>query len=130
MEAFKPEFAGKMNFYLSAVDEQLRDADDKPTMGLLLCKKNNRLVVEYALRDVKKPIGVAEWSTRLVESLPKKLQSSLPTVHQIESELSRSLRPAKKSRSNSLSRNLSERKRNNARPRQRSLQRHQQRYDT
>lgn len=94
MEAFKPEFAGKMNFYLSAVDDQLRHRDDQPSIGLLLCKERNRLIVEYALRDVKKPIGVAEWRTRLVESLPKKLQSSLPTVKQIEAELSVELPPA------------------------------------
>src|SRR6266404_6693399 len=94
MEAFKPEFAGKMNFYLSAVDDQLRHNDDQPSIGLLLCKQRDRLIVEYALRDVKKPIGVAEWRTRLVESLPKKLQSSLPTVAQIEAELTGELRAA------------------------------------
>ena len=95
MEAFKPEFAGKMNFYLSAVDGQLRHNDDQPSIGLLLCKERDRLIVEYALRDVKKPIGVAEWRTRLVESLPKKLQSSLPTVKQIEAELSVELQPVR-----------------------------------
>ncbi|MEW6302263.1 MAG: PDDEXK nuclease domain-containing protein [Verrucomicrobiota bacterium] len=95
MEGFKPEFAGKMNFYLSAVDDQLRHPDDQPTIGLLLCKERDRLVVEYALRDVKKPIGVAEWKTRLVESLPKKLQSSLPTIQQIEAELAGDLRAIK-----------------------------------
>jgi predicted nuclease of restriction endonuclease-like (RecB) superfamily len=93
MEAFKPEFAGKMNFYLSAVDDQLRHKDDQPSIGLLLCKERDRLIVEYALRDVKKPIGVAEWRTRLVESLPKRLQSSLPTVKQIEAELAVELQP-------------------------------------
>lgn len=87
MESFQPEFAGKMNFYLSAVDAQLRHADDQPSLGLLLCQEKNRLTVEYALRDLKKPIGVAEWRTRLVEALPKKLQGSLPTVFQIEREL-------------------------------------------
>jgi predicted nuclease of restriction endonuclease-like (RecB) superfamily len=87
MEAFKPEFAGKMNFYLSAVDAHLRHPDDQPSIGLLLCRGKNRLTVEYALRDLKKPIGVAEWRTRLVESLPKKLQGSLPTVAEIEAEL-------------------------------------------
>ena len=95
MEGFKPEFAGKMNFYLSAVDDHLRHNDDQPSIGLLLCKERDRLIVEYALRDVKKPIGVAEWRTRLVESLPKKLQSSLPTVKQIEAELSVELEPVK-----------------------------------
>lgn len=80
MEAFKPEFAGKMNFYLTAVDEQMRHPDDQPTIGLLLCKEKNRLTVEYALREMKKPIGVAEWKTRLVESLPRKLRGALPSV--------------------------------------------------
>jgi hypothetical protein len=84
---FKPEYSGKMNFYLSAVDDQMRHLDDHPTIGLLLCKEKDRLTVEYALRDVKKPIGVAEWRTRLVESLPKRLQGKLPTIEQIEREL-------------------------------------------
>ena len=87
MEAFKPEFAGKMNFYLTAVDEQMRHANDHPTFGLLLCKEKNRLTVEYALRDMMKPIGVAEWKTRLVESLPKKLRGALPSVEDLEKEL-------------------------------------------
>jgi predicted nuclease of restriction endonuclease-like (RecB) superfamily len=87
MEAFKPEFAGKMNFYLTAVDEQMRHAEDRPTIGLLLCKEKNRLTVEYALRDVKKPIGVAEWKTRLVESLPKQLRGALPSVEDLEKGL-------------------------------------------
>ncbi len=89
MKAFEPEFAGKMNFYLSAVDDQLRHADDKPSIGLLLCKERDNLTVEYALRDLKKPIGVAQWQTKLVESLPKNLKGSLPTVEEIESELSK-----------------------------------------
>jgi predicted nuclease of restriction endonuclease-like (RecB) superfamily len=87
MEAFKPEFAGKMNFYLTAVDEQMRHANDQPTIGLLLCKEKNRLTVEYALRDMKKPIGVAEWKTRLVESLPKQLRGALPSVEDLEKGL-------------------------------------------
>lgn len=88
MKPFEPEFAGKMNFYLSAVDDQLRHADDAPTIGLLLCKDaQNKLKVEYALRDVKKPIGVAQWRTRLVESLPKNLRGSLPTIAELEREL-------------------------------------------
>jgi predicted nuclease of restriction endonuclease-like (RecB) superfamily len=87
MKAFEPEFAGKMNFYLSAVDDQLRHADDRPSIGLLLCKEHDHLTVEYALRDLKKPIGVAQWQTKLVESLPKNLKGSLPTVAEIEAEL-------------------------------------------
>lgn len=88
MEAFEPEHAGKMNFYLTAVDEQMRHPDDKPSIGLLLCKDNDKLVVEYALRDVAKPIGVAEWRTRLVATLPKNLRGALPSVKDIERELS------------------------------------------
>jgi predicted nuclease of restriction endonuclease-like (RecB) superfamily len=95
MGAFKPEFAGKMNFYLSAVDEQLKQSGDQPSIGLLLCREKNRIVVEYALRDIKKPIGVAEWRTRLVESLPKKLQPSLPSIAQLEAELACDVRPVK-----------------------------------
>ncbi len=91
MESFKPEFAGKMNFYLTAVDEQMRHADDQPTIGLLLCKEKNRLTVEYALRDVKKPIGVAEWKTRLVESLPRQLRGALPSVEDLERGLAENI---------------------------------------
>lgn len=84
MEGFKPEFAGKMNFYLTAVDELMRHASDQPTIGLLLCREKNRLTVDYALRDMKKPIGVAEWRTRLVESLPRQLRGALPSVDDLE----------------------------------------------
>ncbi len=69
------------------MDDRLRHRDDQPSIGLLLCRGKSRLTVEYALRDVKKPIGVAEWRTRLVASLPKNLRSSLPTVAEIEAEL-------------------------------------------
>ncbi len=74
----------------SAVDDQLRHADDRPSIGLLLCKERDHLTVEYALRDLKKPIGVAQWQTKLVESLPKNLKGSLPTVGEIEAELDNS----------------------------------------
>lgn len=84
---FSPAFVGQMNLYLSAVDDLLRHADDKPTIGLLLCKSKDRLVVEYALRGLDKPMGVAEWETRLVESLPDELKGSLPSVEEIEREL-------------------------------------------
>jgi len=86
---FDPAFVGQMNLYLSAVDDLLRHPDDKPTIGLLLCKSKDRLVVEYALSGFQKPIGVAEWETRLVESLPPELKGSLPTVEEIEAELMR-----------------------------------------
>ena len=84
---FKPEYTGKLNFYLSAVDDQLRHSDDQPTIGILLCKGREDLLVEYALRDMTKPIGVANWETRLVESLPAELAGRLPTVEQLEAEL-------------------------------------------
>lgn len=86
---FDPGFVGTLNLYLSAVDDLLCHPDDKPTIGLLLCKSKNRLVVEYALRGFQKPIGVAGWETRLVESLPSELKGSLPTVEEIEAELMR-----------------------------------------
>jgi len=82
---FQPEFAGKMNFYLSAVNNLLRHTDDQPSIGLILCKTRNRVIAEYALEDYSKPIGISEY--RLAESLPDKLQGSLPTVEELESEL-------------------------------------------
>jgi len=84
---FKPEYAGKLNFYLSAIDDQLKKDNDNPSIGILLCKSKNKLKVEYALRDMRKPIGVAEYTTKIVEKLPKNLQSSLPTIEEIEIEL-------------------------------------------
>jgi len=87
IEEFRPEFAGKTNFYLSAVDDLLRHVDDTPSIGLILCKEKNRIVVEYALRDTGKPVGVAQY--RLTESLPKRLQSELPTSHDLAGELPR-----------------------------------------
>lgn len=83
--AFKPEFAGKLNFYLSAVDDLLRHADDAPTIGLLLCRGKNKVVAEYALRDMSKPIGVSEY--QLTEALPENLRGKLPTVEELEAEL-------------------------------------------
>lgn len=85
--AFVPEYAGKLNFYLSAVDDLLRHPTDAPTIGILLCKAKNNVIVEYALRDMAKPISVAGWETQLVESLPKELEGRLPTVEQLEAEL-------------------------------------------
>lgn len=84
---FQPEYAGKLNFYLSAVDDLLRHSDDKPSIGLLLCRTKNRTTVEYALRDVQKPIGVAAWQAQLVAALPDELKGSLPTVEELEREL-------------------------------------------
>jgi predicted nuclease of restriction endonuclease-like (RecB) superfamily len=88
-QAFKPEHAGQLNFYLSAVDAQVKAPDDKPTIGLLLCKTQNRLVAEYALSGIDKPIGIAEY--QLVRALPEPLDTNLPSIEEIEAELSRDL---------------------------------------
>jgi hypothetical protein len=85
IKAFEPEFAGKMNFYLSAVNDLLRHPDDQPSIGIILCKTRERIVAEYALRDINQPIGISEY--RLAESLPEKLQGSLPTIEELETEL-------------------------------------------
>jgi predicted nuclease of restriction endonuclease-like (RecB) superfamily len=83
--AFKPEFSGKMSFYVSAVDDLLKHRDDMPTIGMILCKNKKQKIVEYALRDMNKPIGVSTYQLR--EALPEQLQGSLPTVEQLEAEL-------------------------------------------
>lgn len=86
-KAFTPKDAGQMNFYLSAADELLKQEGDNPTIGLLLCKTKNKIVAEYALRDINKPIGISEYETKLIESLPDNLKGSLPSIEQIEEEL-------------------------------------------
>ncbi len=82
---FRPEYAGKMNFYCSVVDDHLRHGDDKPTIGLILCQEHNRVLAEYALRGMDKPIGVS--SFELTRALPETLQTSLPSIEAIEREL-------------------------------------------
>lgn len=82
---FKPEFAGKLNFYISAVDGILKTEQDNPTIGILICKSKNDTVVEYALKDVHKPIGVSEYI--ITRSLPDEFKSSLPSIEEIEAEL-------------------------------------------
>jgi predicted nuclease of restriction endonuclease-like (RecB) superfamily len=84
---FIPEFAGKLNFYLSAVDSLVKQEDDNPTIGILLCKDKSNLEAEFALRDINKPIGISE--LKLTENLPDNLKSSLPTIEEIEKELQR-----------------------------------------
>jgi predicted nuclease of restriction endonuclease-like (RecB) superfamily len=83
--AFKAEYAGKMNFYLNVVDDKLRHASDAASIGLILCQDRNKVVAEYALRGMTKPIGVSEY--QLTRALPKELASSLPTIEAIEAEL-------------------------------------------
>jgi len=87
---FKPEYAGKMNFYCSVVDDQLRHQHDLPTLGLILCQTKDRILAEYALRDIHKPIGVADYE--LTRALPRELASSLPSIEDIESELMESMK--------------------------------------
>ena len=85
VDKFKPEYAGKLNFYVSAVDAQVRSEKDSSTIGILICKSKSDIKVEYSLRDLKRPIGVSEY--QITENLPEELRSSLPTVEQIEAEL-------------------------------------------
>ena len=83
---FEPEFAGKLNFYIKAVDEQFRQEGDNDTIGILLCKNKDKIVVEYALSDINKPMGVSEY--QLTQALPDNLKSSLPSIEEIEAEFS------------------------------------------
>ena len=83
VEDFKPEFAGKMSFYLTAVDESLPNPTDHPAIGLILCKQRNETIVEYTLRDATKPVGVATYSM-----VPPKLENELPTAEQLQHVLS------------------------------------------
>ncbi len=87
---FEPEFAGKMNFYLSVVDDQIKTAEDQPTIGIILCKNKNKLEVEYALQGMGKPIGVSEYT--VTQALPAELKSTLPTVEEFENELKNDLK--------------------------------------
>ncbi len=84
---FQPEFVGKMQFYLAALDRQVRHGDENPSIGIILCKEKSRTVVEYALRDARKPIGVATYQIK--KSLPKALQGQLPSPEQIARLLER-----------------------------------------
>lgn len=84
---FEPEYVGKLNMYLNAVDKQKAHSSDNPSIGLLLVKEKDQLVVEYALGGTRKPMGVAQWERRITKSLPEEWKSSLPTVEEIEAEL-------------------------------------------
>ena len=86
---FKPEYAGKMNFYLSVVDNILKHQNDNPSIGLILCKSKNNILAEYALRDMSKPIGLAEY--KITENLPEEIKSELPTIEELEAELAKEL---------------------------------------
>ncbi|MGE3954042.1 MAG: YhcG family protein [Parachlamydiales bacterium] len=83
---FKPEYAGKMNFYLSAVDDLLKHPDDQPSIGMILCKEKKKLTVEYALRYCHAPIGVSSYEIKLLETVPDNLKGSLPSMEELEQE--------------------------------------------
>lgn len=93
--AFKPEYAGKMSFYCSVVNDRLRHADDKPTIGLILCQQHNRVLAEYTLRGIDSPIGISSYE--LTRALPAELQTSLPSIEQIERELAGAAEPKQSS---------------------------------
>jgi predicted nuclease of restriction endonuclease-like (RecB) superfamily len=82
---FKPEFVGKLNFYLSAVDDLVKSETDNPTIGLILCKTKDKVEAEYSLRDMNKPMGISEY--QITKSIPAELKSNLPTIEQIEEQL-------------------------------------------
>lgn len=84
---FKPEYAGQLNFYLSAVDGILKKDEDKPTIGLLLCQSKNNIVAEYSLKDMSKPMGVSEY--RITGELPKELKEQLPSIEDIQTRINR-----------------------------------------
>ena len=86
---FKPEFAGKLSFYTSVIDGEVKSEDDNPTIGILICKSKNDIVVEYSLNNINKPLGISEY--QLSDILPKEFQSSLPSIEQIENELKESI---------------------------------------
>jgi len=82
---FKPEYAGKLNFYINAVNELVKDSDDKPTIGVLLCKTPNKTTIELALKGIQSPLGVAEYE--LVKAIPETLKGEMPTIEELENEL-------------------------------------------
>ena len=84
-KSFKPEYTGTLNFYLSAVDDLLRHPDDKPTIGLLLCKDKNHITAEYSLKGMKQPMGISTFET--TKGLPRDLLENLPSIEQLESKL-------------------------------------------
>jgi predicted nuclease of restriction endonuclease-like (RecB) superfamily len=84
---FKPEYAGKLNFYLSVVDDTLKHATDNPSIGILLCKERDKLTAEYALKDINKPIGVSEY--KLSDFVPEELANTLPSAEDIEKRINK-----------------------------------------
>ncbi len=90
--AFKPEDAGKLNYYLSAVDDTLKQPSDNPTIGILLCQTKNKVKAEYAFRYINRPMAAVEYETMLTKAVPEELKSSLPTIKEIEEELEKDIK--------------------------------------
>jgi predicted nuclease of restriction endonuclease-like (RecB) superfamily len=90
---FEPEFAGKLNFYVNAINEQIKGKEDKPTIGVLLCKTPNDTVVKFSLQGIKTPLGVADYE--LAKALPKQLKAEMPTVEELETEIEREYKELK-----------------------------------
>lgn len=91
MTAFKPEYSGKMNFYVAAVDDLLRSPDDQPTIGLILCKSKNQTIIEYSLRDMNQAIGVSTY--HLGDPLPPPVQGNLPPIEILQQQLDKAISP-------------------------------------
>lgn len=86
---FKPEYAGKLNFYLAAVDRQLKNPSDNPSIGMIICRTKNDLKVEYSLERSTMPMGVSEYAVNIIDTLPKELRGTLPTAAEIEAKLTK-----------------------------------------
>jgi len=92
---FKPEYAGKLNFYCNVINDRLKHPSDQPTIGLILCQTHDRLLAEYSFAGIDKPIGISTYE--LTRALPEGLQSALPTVEEIETELGERVKPKRAS---------------------------------
>lgn len=87
---FKPEYAGKLNFYLSAIDSQIKKPDDNQCIGILLCKKKDKIEAEYALRDINKPMGISEY--KLTDAIPENIKTKLPSIEELENKLTEKIK--------------------------------------
>jgi predicted nuclease of restriction endonuclease-like (RecB) superfamily len=96
--AFKPEYSGKLNFYLSVIDDKLKHKDDNPSIGLILCRSKNKVVAEYSLRGMEKPIGLSEY--KLPKKIADKLTAALPSIEELEKELSKDLKKTNEDKEN------------------------------
>jgi predicted nuclease of restriction endonuclease-like (RecB) superfamily len=96
LKEFKPEHAGKLNFYINVIDAQVKLPHHKPTIGILLCKSSNQTIVKYALQDINSPIGISNYE--LTNALPKELKADMPTIEELEQEMEKEIEMHKQSR--------------------------------